>query len=123
MLGERLDVADIVSELDIFVLPSLHEGMPNALLEAMAAGIPVVTTGVGGTVEIVTDEETGLVVPPADVEELVAALTRLGGDADLRRRLGRAGQASVLAGFGSLEAEVDALESAFLEALDGGSGL
>ncbi len=98
-LGARSDVADLLSAMDIFCLPSLSEGMPNSVLEAMAAGLPVVATEVGGTPEVVVDGETGCLVPPRDPSALAAALVRLAGDPQLRTQMGRAGLARVSAHF------------------------
>lgn len=97
--GVRADVARMLSAMDIFVLPSLKEALPIAVLEAMAMGVPVVATRVGGVPEVVLDGTTGLLVPPGDRAALRDALLRLAGDACLRGRLGRAGQARVHAEF------------------------
>ena len=78
--------------LDLFVLPSHNEGMGRAVVEAMAAGLPVVATCVGGLPDVVVDGETGLLVPPRDPEALAEAMTRLLEDPDLRGRMGLAGQ-------------------------------
>lgn len=79
LLGDRIDVTQLVPAFDLLVLASLHEGLPNAVMEAMAAGVPVVATAVGGTKELITDGETGYLAPPADSEALadriVLALT------------------------------------------------
>jgi glycosyltransferase involved in cell wall biosynthesis len=88
--GPRADVARVVAELDVLALPSWTEGLPLVVLEAMAQRRPVVATPVGGTPEVVVDGETGLLVPPRDPDALAAALRRLLGDADLRRRMGEA---------------------------------
>jgi glycosyltransferase involved in cell wall biosynthesis len=93
--GVRADVPKILAALDLFVLPSLWEGMPNAVLEAMAAGLPVVATAVGGTPEVVMDGVTGLLVPPQDPSALAQAIERLLRDPDLRRTMGRAGRRRV----------------------------
>jgi sugar transferase (PEP-CTERM/EpsH1 system associated) len=93
--GFRSDVAEILAACDVFVLPSLWEGMPNVVLEAMAVGLPVVATQVGGVPEIVLDGKTGLLVPPGDSETLAQALIRLLRDLDLRSRMGRAGRRRV----------------------------
>ena len=77
---------------DVFVLPSLWEGLPGSVLEAMAAGLPVVGTDVNGTREVVVAGETGLLVPPDDVDALTDALERLFADASLRREMGRRGR-------------------------------
>jgi glycosyltransferase involved in cell wall biosynthesis len=87
-LGQRRDVPDLLQAMDIFVLPSYSEGVSLALLEAMAAGLPVIATAVGGTPEVVTDGETGLLIPPRDAEALAGALARLLGDPVWARQLG-----------------------------------
>ncbi len=92
LLGERHDVPAILAAADVFVLSSLSEGMPISILEAMAAGLPVVASAVGGVPEVVIDGETGLLVPPDDAPALANALRRLLADAGLRRRLGAAGR-------------------------------
>jgi glycosyltransferase involved in cell wall biosynthesis len=80
--------------LDILVLSSLYkEGLPNVLLEAMSMGLPVVSTRLAGTPEVVHDGTTGLLVEPGDVPGLAAAIERLGSDADTCRAMGDAGQA------------------------------
>jgi glycosyltransferase involved in cell wall biosynthesis len=91
LTGERRDVAQLLDDADVFVLSSRSEGAPLSILEAMAAGLPVVASAVGGVPEIVDDGTTGLLVPPGDVSALAKALERLLADAALRARLGRAG--------------------------------
>jgi glycosyltransferase involved in cell wall biosynthesis len=92
LLGEVPDVRPYLAESDVFVLSSLSEGMPLSALEAMAAGLPVVASAVGGLNEIVVEGETGLLVAPARADELAAALARVDADEELRQRLGRAGR-------------------------------
>ncbi|HYV85577.1 MAG TPA: glycosyltransferase [Patescibacteria group bacterium] len=87
--GFRLDVPALLAASSVSVLPSLSEGLSNTVLESMAAGIPVVTTGVGGTPEAVTDGETGLLVVPRDSPALARAIGRVLDDPDLARRLGQ----------------------------------
>lgn len=83
--GARNDVAEVLREIDVFVLPSLAEGISNTMLEAMATGLPVVATYVGGNSELIVEGETGALVPPADVTSLASALVRYAKD-DMRRR-------------------------------------
>jgi glycosyltransferase involved in cell wall biosynthesis len=90
LLGERGDVPQLLASADVFVLSSRSEGLPMSILEAMAAGLPVVASAVGGIPELVADGETGLLVPPGDADALAAALQRLVGDPELRRRMGAA---------------------------------
>jgi glycosyltransferase involved in cell wall biosynthesis len=94
-VGHRRDVPCLLPALDVLVQPSLHEGLPNAILEAMAARLPVVATAVGGTPEVVVDGVTGMLVPPRDPQALAAAVTALLRDPDLRRKMGRAGREQV----------------------------
>lgn len=114
-LGERHDVAELLPGFDIFVMASWHEGMPNALLEAMVSGVPVVATAVGGILEIVKDRETGLLVPPGDDRALAAGIIELVGNETLRRRLARQGKASVMERFGDVEREVSRLEKVLVD--------
>ena len=88
-------VRDLMRQSDGFVMASFAEGVPVVLMEAMAAGTPVVATRVAGVAELVADGTSGLLVPPADPDALAAAVARLLGDADLRRRLVVAGRAVV----------------------------
>jgi glycosyltransferase involved in cell wall biosynthesis len=115
--GVRTDVPEILTALDVFVLASLWEGMPNAILEAMAAGLPVVATAVGGTPEVVVDGVTGLLVPPRDPTALAQAITRLLDDPDLRQRMGRAGRERVLQHF-SVEQMVKRTQTLYEQLLD-----
>lgn len=84
LLGMRTDVADILKALDVFVLPSLNEGISNTILEAMAAGLPIVATAVGGTPELIKNEKNGLLVEPRNYPALTQALARYLNDEDLR---------------------------------------
>jgi glycosyltransferase involved in cell wall biosynthesis len=93
--GYRADAASLLRAFDVFALPSTTEGLPLVLLEAMAAGVPVVATPVGGVPELVTDGETGLLVPPGDVAALETALRRLLAEPDTARRLAQNALAQV----------------------------
>lgn len=84
----RQDVPDVLAAADIYVLPSLWEGLPIGLLEAMAMGKAVIGTRVDGTREVLCDGENGLVVEPGDVGALAAAILRLAGDGELRESMG-----------------------------------
>jgi glycosyltransferase involved in cell wall biosynthesis len=97
--GHRRDVPYLLPALDVFVQPSLHEGMPNTVLEAMAAGLPIVATAVGGTPEVVVDGITGLLVPPRDPDRLAEAIVALLRDPNLRRTMGRSGRQRVAENF------------------------
>jgi glycosyltransferase involved in cell wall biosynthesis len=94
-LGHRDDIADLLAASDVFVLPSLYEGLPISVLEAMAAGIPVIATRVGGTDEAVVHGESGLLVRRSDPSELGAAIRRVLSDRELRLRLVAGGTARV----------------------------
>ncbi len=91
--GVRTDIPQILSISDLFVLPSLWEGLPNALLEAMAAGLPVVSTNVDGCSELVVEGVTGLLVPPASPQPLADAILHVLRNSDLASQFGRAGKA------------------------------
>lgn len=110
--GHRDDVHRILPELDIVVSPSLFEGMPNALLEAMAAGRPVVASAVDGITEVVTCPELGLLVPPGDVREIRQAITTLMKNPSMRRGIGQSARKHVAANF-SVERMIDRLEGLF----------
>ncbi len=94
-MGDQTDIPGLLPAFDILAVPSIYEGLGIVALEAMAAGLPVVGSRVGGIPEVVIEGETGLLVPAGDVSALAAALTRLVNDPDLRRRLGEAGSARV----------------------------
>jgi glycosyltransferase involved in cell wall biosynthesis len=99
LAGYRSDVCSLLREIDVYVQASLQESFGIAVLEALAARRAVVASNTGGIPEIITDEESGLLVPPDDAEALTAALTRLASDAALRRRLADGGRARVEAAF------------------------
>ena len=100
-LGYREDIAQLLASCDLFVLPSLYEGLPISVLEAMAAGKPVIATAIGGTREAVIDGVTGLLVPPADSRALAAGIRRVIADGSLALRLGESGRARAIAEFSS----------------------
>jgi sugar transferase (PEP-CTERM/EpsH1 system associated) len=104
--GERDDVADVLRGLDAFVLPSLAEGVSNTILEAMACGVPVIATDVGGNGELVVEGRTGTLVPAADAEALARAIVAQTRDPVTARAQGKAARERVLSTF-SLDAMVD----------------
>jgi glycosyltransferase involved in cell wall biosynthesis len=87
-LGEQDDIPSVLAALDLIVVPSASESLPNVILEAMAAGIPVVATRVGGIPEVVEHERTGLLVPQGDEDQLVEAIERLIRQPSLRTEYG-----------------------------------
>jgi glycosyltransferase involved in cell wall biosynthesis len=99
VLGDHAQVADVLALIDVFVLPSITEGLPLALLEAMAAGKAVVATEVGGVPDVITSGTNGLLVPPRAVPALVDALHALLVDPPLRREYGARAHSTVVAGF------------------------
>ena len=103
--GERTDVADIMRGLHTFALPSLAEGISNTILEAMASGLPVIATGVGGNADLVADGQTGEIVPPGDPQAMALRLVALASDPARARRMGQAGRQRVEAAF-SMQAMV-----------------
>ena len=94
-LGHREDVSELLGAADVFVLPSRSEAFPNGAIEAMAAGLPVVASAVGGLLDLIEPDRTGLLVPAGDAEALAAALRRLFSDPVLAGRLGEAAQTQV----------------------------
>jgi glycosyltransferase involved in cell wall biosynthesis len=98
-LGCRNDVPDLLAACDLSVLPSESEGLPNAILEAMAAGVPVVATCVGGIPEIIENGQNGLLVPPQNPQALAEAILRILRDSNLAMRLACAGQERTRAHF------------------------
>ena len=119
-LGYRSDIPELLAACDVFALPSLYEGSSLAVLEAMAAGRAVVSSKIGGTDELIEDGENGILLTPGDDEGLAAALGRLLGDEDLRRRLGAAARRRVEADF-TPEAMRDRILAIYGQLLDGGA--
>jgi glycosyltransferase involved in cell wall biosynthesis len=95
LLGPRSDLADVYASMDVFVLPSLIEGMPMVVLEAMAAGKPILATRVGGIPQLLQDGKCGILVNAEDASELALALKQLLASPTLCEELGRQGQKRV----------------------------
>jgi glycosyltransferase involved in cell wall biosynthesis len=110
-LGWRRDLATIYGASDVFLLTSRNEGTPVALIESLAAGVPGVSTDVGGVRDVIDTEAVGLLAPFGDARALADHVATLLGDHHRRRRMGDAGRASVVARYGldRLLGDVDAL--------------
>jgi len=114
--GYRADIPALMSSFDILAFPSHAESFGVVLIEAMAMGLPVVSTNTDGVVDIVVDELTGIMVPRQDARALADSLERLVGDPDLRQRMGRAGRARVEEFFDQ-EKQITRLEQLYRELL------
>ncbi|MBK9237020.1 MAG: TIGR03088 family PEP-CTERM/XrtA system glycosyltransferase [Rhodoferax sp.] len=110
--GERSDVADVMRGLHAFALPSLAEGISNTILEAMASGLPVIATAVGGNADLVHQPDTGVVVPAANVEAMARELVRLANDQERCLKMGHAGRQRVLDRF-SMNAMVSTYQNVY----------
>jgi sugar transferase (PEP-CTERM/EpsH1 system associated) len=110
--GERNDIPEVLRGLDCFVLPSLAEGVSNTILEAMATGLPVIATRVGGNPELVIEGRTGTLVPVGDVEAMAQAIVNFAVDTQSARSSGIAGRAEVERQY-SLEAMVRAYQALY----------
>lgn len=110
-VGARDDVPAVLDLLDVFAFPSHWEGQPGAVLEAMAAGLPIVATEIDGTTELLTDGETGVLVPPREPSALAAAVDALLSDPERMAALGRAARAAAYEQFSlrSMVAEFEQL--------------
>jgi glycosyltransferase involved in cell wall biosynthesis len=116
LLGNRRDVPDLLAAADLFVLASLWEGLPLALLEAMASGLPSVVTAVGENSKLIRDGTSGLLVPPADGPALADAIRRLLYQPLQRKRMGQAAREEVKRRF-SIERCIKAHENLYEELL------
>jgi len=116
--GERADVPNVMRGLDCFVLPSLAEGISNTILEAMASGLPVIATRVGGNAELMEPDMTGRLVPAADSAALSREMLRYVAEPALARRHGRAGRNLAERRF-SLDRMVDQYHDLYARALSG----
>lgn len=112
ILGQRSDIPEILADTDIFVLTSLWEGMPNAVLEAMAGQLPVVATRVGGIPEMIVDGESGYLVLPGDPTAIADALASLLEDPKHRHEMGNAGYLRVQSYF-NIDAKVREFENTY----------
>lgn len=115
-LGHREDVRDLLAVSDVFVLPSLSEGMPLSVLEAMAAGVPPVATQVGGISEVIEDGKTGLLVPPRDSDALARSIATLLEDRILTKEIGESARHVVASRF-SLTTMIQTYQEIYAELL------
>lgn len=116
-LGHRDDVANVLAPADVFVLPSRSEALPNSIMEAMASGLPVVASAVGGIPELVRDGQTGRLVPPGDASALADAILDLLDHPDRLAEFGRAGRKAMERTF-AFERMVDRIEALYETELD-----
>ncbi|MCX7705660.1 MAG: glycosyltransferase [bacterium] len=116
-LGYRKDIPDLILQSDIVVLPSLWEGLPNIILEAMAMKKPVVATSIGGTIEIVKDGETGFLVSPGDINQLAERIQLLISDENLTKKFGENGYKFVRKHF-DVYSMVSSYENLYMMLLD-----
>ena len=116
--GERHDVPEVLRGLDCFVLPSLAEGISNTILEAMASGLPVIATAVGGNPELVDAKRTGVLVPAGDADAMARAIIGYATHPDQARAAGQAGRAEIERRF-SLDAMVGAYQGLYDQLLFG----
>ncbi|HVF89193.1 MAG TPA: glycosyltransferase [Blastocatellia bacterium] len=120
LLGDRKDARRLVSAFDVAVLSSLHEGLPNSVMEAQAAGVPVVATAVGGTTELISDKETGYLVPPEDARALADRIEFCLLDREEGARVGARGRAFISDKYG-VGRMVESVERLYDETLEGRS--
>ena len=99
LAGARDDVPALMQAMDCFVLPSRAEGISNTLLEAMACGLPTIATDVGGNGELITEGETGWLVPPENPHAMAAAMERISNDSSLRQAMSAAARKRVETNF------------------------
>ncbi len=118
--GFRRDFTALLPQIDLFVLPSLTEGLPNVVLEAFAARRPVVATAVGGTPEVVVDGEGGFLVRPEEEERMAERIVELLGSAALRERMGESGRRRVCEHFSPVR-QAEAYGALYDELLGGGA--
>jgi glycosyltransferase involved in cell wall biosynthesis len=113
-LGFRKDIPELLYALDIFVLPSLTEGMPNVILEAMACSVPVVATEVGGIPEVIRDGWNGILIPPEDPKKLAGAILKLLEDRSFRSQIGENGRKHVQDQY-SLDRQIQCFQKTYEE--------
>jgi glycosyltransferase involved in cell wall biosynthesis len=121
LLGHRLDTVNLLQAMDVFILSSLREGLPLALLEAMSLGVPVIAPRIAGISKLIVDGYNGLLVESASEERLTAALVRMFTDVDLRRRLADAGRQTISTHY-NLETSMRRIRGVYEEVLTAETG-
>lgn len=116
LLGDRTDASQLVAGFDLALLSSLHEGLPNTVMEAMAVAVPVVATNVGGANELIKDYESGFLVPPAKPEAMAEQILFALNHRDQTELIGLRGRRSILSQF-SMQGMVESTEKLYLEIL------
>ena len=116
--GERSDIPELMSAMDLFVLPSLGEGISNTILEAMATGLPVIATSVGGNVELVKEGLTGMLVPPGVPAAMTEAILHYHRNPDLIVKHGKAARLQIETSF-----SMEAMTKGYLQVYDKALGL
>ena len=111
--GERADIPELMSAMDLFVLPSFGEGISNTILEAMATGLPVIATSVGGNVELVKEGLTGMLVPPGVSSAMTEAILHYHGNPDLIVKHGKAARQQIETNF-----SMEAMTQGYLQVYD-----
>ena len=111
-LGERKDIPELLNSFDLFVFPSLREGMPGALMEAMASSLPVIATNIDGNTELVVDGENGLLVSPQRPKEISSKVILLLEDKKMAKRLGKNARDTIEGKF-SIESMADQIDSLY----------
>lgn len=119
LLGHRTDIPELLAACDLFVLPSINEGLPVSVLEAMASGKPVVATDIPGTREAVVSGRTGILVPPRDADAVASAISSIVRDQGLAMRMGEAGRSQVIDNF-SVATMIDQVDRLYQELLTPG---
>lgn len=115
-LGYRTDIPDLLSACDFFVLPSLSEGMPVSILEAMASGLPVIATKVGGIPELITDRHLGILIPPHSPVHIASAVLTIYNNMDLRLTMSKEGKHHAITDF-SFEHMINEYDDLYLSLL------
>ena len=120
-LGERKDVGELVQSCDVFLLTSLIEGMPNAVMESQLLGVPVVATRAGGTVDLIRDGETGLLAPLRDYQTIASCIVRIFTEDGLRREISRTASHQIRNGY-TVDHLVARTEAVYRTLFGNGSG-